>query len=54
MVRVEVDNGKVFVIVGVSEGVNVTSSIEKDNITKLIQQLKAAQINTTEPANAEG
>lgn len=53
MVKVKLQDGKILTIVEVSEGVQVSSEISKDNATKMIQQLKAALINSTEPAVLE-
>jgi len=44
--RVEIENGKFYVIISVSEGVSIAKEISRDEVSKLVQQLKTALINT--------
>ena len=46
MIKVEVENGKFYIVMSISEGVSIAKEISVDQATKLIQQLKAGIINT--------
>ncbi len=51
MIKVEVENGKFYIVMSISEGVSIAKEISVDQAPKLIQQLKAGISNT--PASGE-
>jgi hypothetical protein len=51
MIKLEVENGKFYIVVSIGEGVSVAKEISREDANKLMQQLKSGLINT-EPAGA--